>query len=598
MNFYEYRTARFAAAQDTDWKKHDERFHKGAFDPKTMTCSLREDLGRTDGVDDLGNPKTDSKDAAGPKRWVEFLSLVEKRKGGRDVTPSDIEQMYGELQKIGDRREKKASAWWLAHGTIRLPEDASKVGDALDVAAKAKKDPLSYRSPMELILDNREFRPSEKPIDPDTVPELSDRTDMGHGVVTYLVQDDRDGQKAMRKIIDTHWGKDANPWCLLARTGDVEEAEAGEDAFWNWWESLPASEKNRIGETGIYVDGEDPGDDVIDADADAKEKAREYYAANVGREGGGADDGSLDSAWGYWRHYSALPKRVAFKDGKLLSFMATDADGGMDADDVDAMLSEELLKDHPVAYHEYFETDEMSVSDWILGSRPDLEGWLETAESKIQRDVPEQWWDRKDEAHDGIPLGNMAVPDDPHGRWGDFEIVGGELKRTGGFRKGEDGKSGFVEWYGNGKKKTEITDRMKAKYDAAGRPTSVFEFGKNGGALGSSYFKYDPNYRNDPLTEGFVTIGERTMDGDDLELLFDSGIPSYFRSPRFLGSETYGSRTWDVVANGNGGYRVSGVEDGDPLVAAFNRLLGRFGEAKDKYASMTQSTTVEIDNRL
>ena len=95
----------------------------------------------------------------------------------------------------------------------------------------------------------------EEPIDPDTVPEFSDKRDEGDGIVSYEVQDDRAGQYAVRRIIDTHWGKDANPWCLLAY-----------------------------------------------------------------------QDGTLSQAWDYWMQYSALPKRVAFKDGKLLTFMATDGD--------------------------------------------------------------------------------------------------------------------------------------------------------------------------------------------------------------------------------------------------------------------------------
>ena len=35
-------------------------------------------------------------------------------------------------------------------------------------------------------------------------------------------------------------------------------------------------------------------------------------------------EGSLDSAWRYWKKYNKIPKRIAFKNGKLHAFSATD----------------------------------------------------------------------------------------------------------------------------------------------------------------------------------------------------------------------------------------------------------------------------------
>lgn len=450
MTFAQYMRDRYAAAaMDTDWGAHDRRFHGGSFDPKTMKCSLREDLADADGVDDLGNPKTDSKDAAGPKRWVEFLSLVEKRKGGRDVTPSDIEQMYGELQKIGDRREKRASAWWLAHGTIRLPEDASKVRDALDVAAKARKDPLSYRSPMELILDNREFRPSEKPIDPDTVPELSDRTDMGHGVVTYLVQDDRDGQKAMRRIIDTHWGRDANPWCLLARDEDEYSPYSMED----WWNGLSEDEKDAYRERIEFYTAhlpEDVRDDLeaqssdvyYESDGEIDEDIRDLAARRWWRENiKTPSDEGLGSAWRYWKHYSALPKRVAFKDGKLLSFMATHVENTENIDDIEYKISDELNNE----FFEYIMEDgheDAMIEDWLQENHPDV--WYDLVGDG---DIPEQWWDRKDEPHGGVPLSGIPIEGDRLNRSADYEMQpGGGMKMVGNPYIGKEDTDGYVEW--------------------------------------------------------------------------------------------------------------------------------------------------------
>jgi hypothetical protein len=89
-------------------------------------------------------------------------------------------------------------------------------------------------------------------------------------------------------------------------------------------------------------------------------------------------------AWNFWNRYNALPKRVAFKNGKLLAFMATE---GMEA-----------------------------------------------------------WWDHRDYCYNNIPYGNMKVPNDPFGRWGDYELIDGEIIHNGTYRKGQQGQNGYRKW--------------------------------------------------------------------------------------------------------------------------------------------------------
>ena len=134
----------------------------------------------------------------------------------------------------------------------------------------------------------------EEPIDPDTVPEFSDKRDEGDGIVSYEVQDDRAGQYAVRRIIDTHWGKDANPWCLSAR----DKYKLSPEEAYDWYYSLTDEERERL--DGFY---RDPGTSLY-------QRYREH--------GHG-----LHYAWRFWEQYSSVPKRIAFKDGKLLAFCAT-----------------------------------------------------------------------------------------------------------------------------------------------------------------------------------------------------------------------------------------------------------------------------------
>ena len=152
-----------------------------------------------------------------------------------------------------DTTEQLCAAKWYLNGKISLPdEDEYKVRDAVKVAKQNKVDALSYASPMEILNTFGQPKSKVKPINPDTVKEFSNKKELAEGIVVYDVQDDFEGQAAVRKIIDTHWGEDANPWCLAART-----------------------------------------------------------------------NGDLERAKDMWLHYSKYPKRIAFRNGKLLAFYAS-----------------------------------------------------------------------------------------------------------------------------------------------------------------------------------------------------------------------------------------------------------------------------------
>lgn len=314
-----------------------------------------------------------------------------------------VEGIVDEIGKFNTPKEQKAALHWFIRGTIRLPEDAPKVTEALQYAERAKgkanTDAMNYTSPMEMIEALHAFKPKAKPINPDTVPELSDKQEMGNGVTTYLVQDDRQGQQAMRQIINTHWGEDANPWCLLQGDGH-----------------------------GNLSDGSNGGYD----------------------------------AWHYWKHYSALPKRVAFKDGKLLAFMATD----QEAEDWEYADLVEYWDERREHFNMTYDTE--------FEDPPTMREYYELNDEEMPV-VAEQWWDRQDSAHYGIPLGNMPVPNDSFGRWANYEIRDGKAKQIGGFIKGTRGKDGYRQWNADGSLHAFTVGRMTAEFSSnnAGEATFV-----------------------------------------------------------------------------------------------------------------------------
>ena len=172
----------------------------------------------------------------------------------KDLVDYEIDESVDAISACFDTpKERKAALRWFCKKTVELPQDAQLVKDAVRIAEQKHEDVFQFERPGEIVAKYA-TEVKEKPVDPDTVPTLTDKKTFGHGVAVYAVDESRESQEAMRRIINTHWGKEANPWCLLRGDGNGNLAPDARD---------------------------------------------------------------------YWEEYSALPKRVAFKDGKLLAFMGT-----------------------------------------------------------------------------------------------------------------------------------------------------------------------------------------------------------------------------------------------------------------------------------
>lgn len=176
-----------------------------------------------------------------------------------DLTPDFIESVLDELERYGqDADKEKMVLHWTIRGRIIPYVDRDLIDEARAIVKQKKmpiKTVLTYESPMALIDEYKrnQYKPSGEPIDPESVPEIKKDTkiDHGDGIVSYEVQDDKQGQEAMRRIVDSHFGKKWSKWCLL------------------------------------------------------------YTNTN----------GLTEHSWEMWKEYSGLPKRAAFKDGRLISFM-------------------------------------------------------------------------------------------------------------------------------------------------------------------------------------------------------------------------------------------------------------------------------------
>jgi hypothetical protein len=140
------------------------------------------------------------------------------------------------------RKYERITTKWLATSNIKLKEDGYKIKDAVDLAEKNNLDVFSYNNPNEII-EKFAGKAKAKPTNPDTVELFvkdESKTNDQYGITEYVVTEDRqnnefwidDGQQAVRKVIDTHWGPKSNPWCICAR--DKDGTGTMHDAMENW----------------------------------------------------------------------------------------------------------------------------------------------------------------------------------------------------------------------------------------------------------------------------------------------------------------------------------------------------------------------------
>ena len=112
---------------------------------------------------------------------------------------------------------KKLGLHFLAKSPLILPEDGYKINEAIQIAEQKNIDPFKYNNPNDLM-DKFAGTIKAKRVNPDNVKEFSNKKVLPKGVTVYDVSNNREGQEAVRKVLDTHVNPKANPWCAFART--------------------------------------------------------------------------------------------------------------------------------------------------------------------------------------------------------------------------------------------------------------------------------------------------------------------------------------------------------------------------------------------
>lgn len=157
-----------------------------------------------------------------------------------------------------DAKEQKAALYWIGKKRLILPEDLSKFQEAMSLIDKQHLDFQEFDAPS-LVVQWKQDKENSK-IDPSYNPDQE----------PCFKDKKKLGDKVVVYTVDN------------TREGQLAVRKAN-DACWGV----------KFGKWCL---------------------TRKKNGDGKGHE--------LDEAWNYWKHYSAYPKRIAFKNGKLLAFSA------------------------------------------------------------------------------------------------------------------------------------------------------------------------------------------------------------------------------------------------------------------------------------
>lgn len=174
-------------------------------------------------------------------KWAEArVNEVSKKYGANtpresfeEAAAKQKEEILNYLDKLNDSTMQLAWARWFCIGAVQMgAEDMPKVRQAVKIAKIHKVDPLQYDSPM-AIIDQWPESIKEDPINPDEITTLHKVKELPDGLVIYDVDESEESRKNMREIINTHFGKDCSPWCLLQGDGKGKLTKYSADYWYN-----------------------------------------------------------------------------------------------------------------------------------------------------------------------------------------------------------------------------------------------------------------------------------------------------------------------------------------------------------------------------
>ena len=304
-------------------------FVKG--DPQVVKLLEESSINDVKSVDGLTNPGTYNNIKFSKSHRAEYENTIAKHRPDlvKDkLVSKTVDSMFDYVDGLdvpADKKRKyeKVTTKWLATSNVKLGEDSYKIQQAVELAEKHKEDIFSYRNPNEII-EKYAGKSKAKPTNPKNVKEFRfSGSNNDKGISTYEVEDTKEGQEAVRKVVDTHWGPKSNPWCIIARSEKpiVEPRQYGYESVAT--KSEAQARKQQLESEGFTVEirahkkdyrGIYPGKSIDGKRVDMR------YELDIKEVKEGP--GIMEDAWQNWTVYNKSPKRIIFHNGRLSSFYA------------------------------------------------------------------------------------------------------------------------------------------------------------------------------------------------------------------------------------------------------------------------------------
>ena len=185
---------------------------------------------------------------------AEYEDLVARNRPDlvkENLVSKSVEEMFEVVESLNvpdnkKRKYEKLTTRWLATSSIKPKEDAYKIKQSVELAERYKEDIFSYKNPNEII-EKYAGKAKAKPTSPKTVKEFAKGTVVNkkYGITEHVVENTKEGQDAVRKILDTHWGENSNPWCITQRKdGKLTEQS------WQSWQKYSDGPKSIVFQNG------------------------------------------------------------------------------------------------------------------------------------------------------------------------------------------------------------------------------------------------------------------------------------------------------------------------------------------------------------
>ena len=401
----------------------------------------------------------------------------------------------------GSTKLESCCLHWLEKGTLRLPEDNYKVLDAMKVLDRFSNiDGTKYNNPLDIIEQYSDRIKADTKTNPDDIKEFTDKKVTHNGaVVSYEVEDSKEGQKKVRQIVDEHWGKDANPWCLIqAQNGELTEESW---RLWNFYNAYP----KRI----YFVNGELKYFSANDTKAivywDRKDEPQDSISYKN-------ENGDVVS---YYDRDAKVLKSIVRKDGSESGYYE---DGNLEYERDSEGNVKEYYENGNIRYEKY---SNGNMKSWYKNGNPlydinfkgDKKSWYENGSLKYEEDsngnIKEYFengrlkaeQDSKGNVKEYYENGNPKYEKDSKGNTKEWHESGqliseedseGNKKKwyaSGNPKYEKDSKGNEKRWYANGQLQSELDSKgntkewyedgkLKSEKDSEGNEKRWYEDGR------------------------------------------------------------------------------------------------------------------------